>query len=220
MRCNKCNLEIKDGNVCPFCHQVVDGNPPQIKSEYPPKQKKRQLPLRLSVKNIYLVIAVILAIVCITTNYLTNREVLWCWFIFAVFAYGYLLIANTIYSVTEIGAKIFLQGASLIGLSYIYDAIFDTSFSTSYCLPIIITSMIIVSGGLLILKSKFNKSLYLSNGLLSLLGFIPIILYATNCTDVMTPAIISAVCGGICLIATIIFGVKLLKEQSFKVFHF
>ena len=220
MRCNKCNVEVKNSNVCPFCHQVLDDNEPNIQSEYPPKQEKRPLPLRLSPKNIYLVIALIASLICIIVNYFTERDVLWCWFMIAVFAYGYLLIANTIYSATEIGAKIFLQGASIVSLAYIYEAIFKTNIATGYCLPIIITSMIIVSGCLLIIHYKHNKSLFVSCGLISLLGFIPIIIYACKATSVLIPAIICAVIGGITLLSSIIFGIKHLKEQYSKVFHF
>lgn len=219
MRCNKCNVEVKNGNICPLCHQKLDIDDIKIVTDYPPKRAKQKLPLRFLPKTIYLFVAIVTAISCIIANYCITPSVLWCWFIVATLTYGYLLIANTIYSNTEIGAKIFLQGASLIALCYIYEAIFKTAVATSYCLPIIISFMIIVSGGLLILFFKHNRSLFVSCNLISILGFIPIILYACKVTNVLAPAIISAVFGGITLILSLGFGIKRLKEQYSKVFH-
>ena len=49
MRCNKCNVEVKCGNICPLCHQKLDTNEINITNDYPPKQAKRKLPLKYMV---------------------------------------------------------------------------------------------------------------------------------------------------------------------------
>ncbi len=220
MRCNYCNVDIGDNNICPLCHKKVDENSAiQIKTEYPKKQAKRPLPLKVSPKNIYLIIAIIASIVSILICYLTPTTTLWCWFMVAVFAYGYLLIGNTIFSNSEIGTKIFLQGSCLIALGYIYEAIFKTTVATSYILPIVITFMIIVSSAMLTIFYKHNRSLFVSCCLMSLLGFLPIILYACKVTTTLVPPVISAVTGGSALILSLTFGFKKLKEQFEKVFH-
>lgn len=219
MRCNNCGVEIGDNNICPLCQMIVDGTVVEIKNEYPPKQEKRPLPLKVSPKNIYLIVALIASIISIIVCYMTASTTLWCWFMVAVFAYGYLLIGNTIYSNSEIGAKIFLQGACLISLCYIYEANFKTNVATSYCLPIIITFMIIISGAMLTIFYKHNKSLFVSCNFISLTGFLPIILYACNITTILVPAVISAIVGGITIICNLTFGIKKLKEQFSKVFH-
>lgn len=221
MRCKKCNIQVENGNVCPLCHQSLDGNPNiQIVSDYPPKQKPRPLPRRISVKNIYLIVAIVVALLSILLCYLVKPFTYhWCWFVVAVLVYGYLLIGNTIYSNSEIGAKIFMQGACFIALGYIIDAIFRTALATHYVLPIIISLMIATAGINLLIFYKHNRSLFISCIFMSLFGFIPIILYACEQTFVLIPAIISAVLGGVTLLCSIIFGIKRLKEQFEKVFH-
>lgn len=221
MRCDKCNVEIGESNICPLCHQKLDEHPNvHIVNNFPPKQKHRPLPPKISVKNIYLIVALVLSIICILACYLVKPFTYhWCWFVFALLAYGYLLIANTIFSNSEIGAKIFMQGGFLIALGYIFDAIFVTAIATSYLLPIIISLMIAISGLNLIIFYKHNRSLFVSCNFISLLGFIPIILYACGVTTVLIPAIISAVLGGLTLTLSIAFGLKRLKEQFAKVFH-
>lgn len=220
MRCDKCNVEIGESNICPLCHENIQkGEITIIKSEYPPKQAKRPLPMRISPKTIFLIIAVIAATICILVNYLTDTTYLWCWFMTALFGYCYLTIANTICSETEIGAKILLQGATLVALSYIYDAIFRMHIATGYCVPIIISLMIVSSVASLIAKYKYNRSLFVSCNIISVLGFIPIILYACKLTDILIPAIVCAVVGGISLICSLSFNAKRLKEQYSKVFH-
>ena len=220
MRCNNCNVEIGESNICPLCHQIADkDNVTVVKCEYPPKQEKRPLPLRVSPRNIYLIVGIIASIISIIVCYITHSTVLWCWFVVPLLAYGYLLIGNTIFSNTEIGTKIFLQGAVLTALCYIYESIFKTHVATGYCLPIIITSMIIISGTMLILFYKHNRSLFVSCNFISLLGFIPIILFASGVTDILIPAIISAAVAGFTLICSVAFGLKRLKEQFEKVFH-
>lgn len=221
MKCNKCNVEIGDSNICPLCHSIAGNNEHIIiKNNYPPKQGKRPLPLKLSPKTIYLIIALIASVACIIANYLTKTNVLWCWFMVSVFAYGYLMIANTIFSNTEFGAKIFLQGAALIALSYIYDAVFKTKVATNYCLPIIISAMIIINGALLLIYHKHNLSLFVSSIFISLLGVLPIILYACKVITILAPPVVAVVLGGISFILVIAFSAKQLKVQFKKVFHF
>lgn len=220
MRCNNCKVDIGDSNICPLCHEIINkDNATEIKCEYPPKRKKRPLPLIISPRNIYLIIAVFISLISIIVCYVTHSTALWCWFVVSLLAYGYLLIGNTIFSNTEIGTKIFLQGTCLISLCYIYEAIFKTQVATAYCLPIIISAMIIVCGSMLILFYKHNRTLFVSCNLISVLGFIPIILYACNVTSILIPAIISAAIGGFTLICGIAFGLTKLKEQFEKVFH-
>lgn len=220
MRCEKCNVQIGDNNICPICHSKLDENKVTINNNYPPKQKPRPLPPKISVKNIYLIVAVAIAAICILTCYLVKPLTYhWCWFVVAILVYGYLLIANTIFSHSEIGAKIFLQGASLIALSYIFDAVFGTKIATDYSLPIIISLMIITAALNLIIFYTHNRSLFVSCIFMSLLGFLPIILYVSNMTAMLVPAIIPAVLGGITLTFDIAFGIKKLKEQLSKVFH-
>lgn len=221
MRCEKCNVEVGSSNVCPLCHQKLDDNPNiHIVKNFPPKQKHRPLPLKISVTNIYLIAAFVISLISIMVCYLVKPITYhWCWFLVATLAYGYLLLANTVYSHSEIGAKIFIQGACLISLSYIFDAVFGTAIATEYCLPIIISLMIAILGLNLIVFRKHNRSLFVSCTFMSLLGFIPIILYLCDVTALFIPAIISAVIGGLTLILCLAFGIKRLKEQLAKVFN-
>lgn len=220
MRCNKCGVEIGESNICPLCHQKLDNDSKiTIINNFPPKQKPKPLPPKISIKNIYLIIALAVAIITICCCYLIKPFTYhWCWFVVAILAYGYLLIANTIFSHSEIGAKIIMQGICLIALCYIYDAIFKTYVATPYCLSIIISFMIAISGLNLIIFYKHNRSLFVSCNFISLLGFLPIIL---NCFyDVaLIPAIIAASLGGLTLLCSVIFGIRRLKEQFEKVFH-
>lgn len=218
--CPDCGVQIGGSNICPLCHKIVtEDKNIVINSNYPAKGPKRPLPLHLSPKTAYLVLAIIASIVCIAVCYLVPSPALWCWFIVPVLFYGYFVIGNTIFSKTEIGAKIFMQGVCLVALSYIYDAVFKTKFATDYCLPIIISVMIAICAICLIVLHKNNRTLFVSCNLISLFGIIPIILYACGVTNVLIPAVIAVSLGGLTLLCSLIFGLNKLREQIAKVFH-
>ena len=62
MRCNNCKVDIGNSNICPLCHEIINkDNVTEIKCEYPPKREKRPLPLIISPRNIYLIIAVFIS---------------------------------------------------------------------------------------------------------------------------------------------------------------
>lgn len=225
MRCEKCNVELYgDVDICPLCHNKIlltEEEKKQIKPlYYPPKSTKKKIHKHLTPKAIYLFVACIIFIACVTTNYLTSTTFLWCYLVGASLLYGFVILAHTVLSHSGVGVKIFIQGASIALLCWIFEIIIKRpNLTFDYSLPIVLTVVILVIAGFLIFTAKRNRSLIISSIMLCLLGYLPIILFAFGVTNVLLPSLITAILASINLVGTIAFGIFDIKEQFSKVFH-
>lgn len=187
---------------------------------YPPKRAKKHIHTHFTLNSIYLFVSMLIFLACITINYLLDTSFLWCYLVGAAALYGYIIIAHTVQSHSGVGTKIFVQGCSVAFLSWLVQIIIHKkNLIFNYNLPIILGCLILVLAGFLIFTARHNRSLLLSSILLSLIGYIPIILYACGVATVLIPSLITAILASITLIGTVAFGIFDLREQFSKVFH-
>lgn len=223
MRCKYCNVELYgDNNICPLCHnKIEENNNEELKKPYyPPKQKHKKNIYIYKINSFYIILSLAIFLICITINYLTSTNILWCYMVGIVLFYGYILFRHTIQSHSGVGSKIFIQGLSIWAVLAVFNTQIDSDlFIFNYALPIIIALSIIVQVICLLILFKKDRSLFLSTITLSICGFLPIILYGIKISNILLPSLLTAVLSSIVIITTFILGYKDIKNQAKRLFH-
>lgn len=221
MRCDKCNIEVTcDTVICPLCHEkLTDRTPEPLK--FPKKQPAKHIHKHFTVKTIYLFISMIIFLICLTVNYMTATDYLWCYIVGLTLAYGFFLICHTIESRFSVGVKIIMQLGVIVLLLYLTQLILgEFVWITDYAMPIVLIISILVEGGFVIFQALHNRSSFISAIVISLFGYVPIILYAADVTGIFWMAITSAIVASVCIIGALTFGLTDIGAEFKKKFHF
>ena len=228
MRCKYCGVSIDDDSkICPLCHELAVDDGKKTNSNFPPKTEKlRKTGSRVNFHNLYISIAILVAGICVALNMTLTPGVYWFTIVMAVLAYGYLTVANTVMSNSSIWIKIFWQILMITLILWAAQSALNSWFDEStnwlldYALPVILGISVIalsVTAASLIRK---EPSLLVDNLLISLIGFLPIILYAANVIESVIPA---AICAGLCgvsIMCFIAFARDELWAEIVRRFHF
>ena len=229
MRCKYCNIEV-NGNaiVCPLCHEKLEGEPNGVFAEYPPKKSEPvNKHSHFTFKHIYIFVAVTLFLVSVAINLIYSPTVQWFWLIAILGVYLYILVYNTILSSNSIGAKIFLQGLCIFLIIYatygVLNDIAGTTTSANWLLDYALSTVILLSLISIIIYTlimvRNNYSLLIDINFISLMGFVPIILYACKLIINPTLAIACAILSSLVIVGSILFGRKELASEFKKKFH-
>lgn len=230
MRCKYCNVEIEgQAVVCPLCHEKLAQDPQsdaQVPT-YPPKRLHRHPHTHFTFTNIYLFVSAVLFFIGMTIALVLTPQVQWFWMIALIALHGYLLVRYTILSARSIGMKIFLQACMILILLVAADRIFlplaeetpTLDWTLEIALPAILGVSTIVMGVLTAVYARRRPSVLMDCILLSSLGFLPLILYATD--DLTSPyaAIACAVLSGIAILCCVVFGRKEIAQEFSKRLH-
>lgn len=234
MRCKYCDIEVPcQSKICPLCHEKLD-----IKDEvnldyvpqkaYPDKQVQSSRPRRqrLSVTGLYLCISLAIFIFSIPINLLTNRNIYWFAIVGTLVIYGFILVHNTILSNNGIGVKIFWQGVGilcvLLTVNYLLDKQapqYSPSWVWDYGLPAILIIASLVTGIYTAIANKYFGGSVVDSLIISALGYVPIILYATKVVAHPALSIAAACVSTIVIISCCILGRKTLLSEFKKKFH-
>lgn len=228
MRCKYCGVEIDDDSgICPLCHELAVDDGGETHANFPPKTGKiKRRGSRVNFHNLYLSIAAIAVGVCVALNLTLTPDVYWFTIVMAVLAYGYLTVANTVLSNSSIWIKIFWQIFMIILILWAAQSVLNPLFEErnnwllDYAVPIILGISVVALG--ITAASLINKepSLLVDNLLISLIGFVPIILYATGVIDEVIPASICAGLCGLSMICFVAFAKDELWAEIVRRFHF
>lgn len=230
MRCKYCGVEVDDDSkICPLCHELLedDGAPTHV--NFPPKtpaSMKRKKPSRFSFNNVYIAVSALILILCIPLNLVLTPDVMWFSIVIAVLLYGYLTVVNTVMSNSSLWIKIFCQIVMICLILWAAQSVLNplmgerNNWLLDFALPIILTLSVIALGVTAARLMDKEPSLLVDNLLISLIGFLPIILYAAGAIDEIVP---TAVCTSVCmlsLIGFIAFARDELWAEIVRRFHF
>lgn len=229
MRCKFCNVEVDcKTHICPLCHELLtpEENDEKLTPTFPPKtakaEKKRHT--HFTVSNIYLAASAIIFIVCVAVNFGLHQPAKWSLPVGAVLLYGFLTMRNTIMSNNSAWIKAFWQIVMISLILWLAQAVFDDVMTDAYwlldlALPLVIMISVLTLGIISCVAVRKNKALLYDTLFLSLIGFVPIILYAFG---LVQKVLVSAICAGFCaavIICVIIFARKEILEEMERRLH-
>lgn len=228
MRCKYCGIDVDDDSkVCPLCHELLTDDGAETHANFPPRTEKvKKSGSRITFSNLYIAIAVIVVGVCVALNLSLTPEVYWFTIVVAVLAYGYLTVVNTVMSNSSIWIKIFWQILMICLILWAAQSVLNPLFEErnnwllDFALPIILGISVLALGITAASLMSKEPSLLVDNLLISLIGFLPIILYAADVIDEVVP---SAVCAGLCalsIVCFVAFARDELWDEIIRRFHF
>lgn len=229
MRCKFCNVEVDcETRICPLCHEklVPDETQEKLSPAFPQRTAKSKRPLRthFTPTNIYLALSCILFVVAIAVNFGMQQPTKWCWIVGAVLMYGFLTMRNTVMSNHSAWIKAFWQIVMICLILWLAQVVFDdimtdTNWLLDLALPVIIMVSVLTLGIISCIVVRKNKALLYDTLFLSLIGFVPLILYAVG---LVKSVLASAICAGLCaavLICVVIFARKELIAEMERRLH-
>ncbi len=228
MRCKFCNVEVDcKTHICPLCHELVtpdEGD--ELSPAFPPKtakaEKKKHTHFTLS--NVYLAVSVIAFITCLAVNFGLHQQTRWSLMVGAVLLYGFLTMRNTVMSNNSAWIKAFWQIVMIVLILWLAQIVFDDVMEDTYwlldlALPIVIMLSVLTLGVISCAVVRRNKALLYDTLFLSLIGFVPIILFAFG---LVRKVLASAICAGFCaavIVCVIIFARKEILEEMERRLH-
>ena len=229
MRCKFCNVEVDcKTHICPLCHELIapEAQDETLTPAFPPKTRKseRRKHTHFTLTNIYLATAVIIFLVCLAVNLGLKQHPNWFLMVGAVLLYGFLTIRNTVMSNNSAWIKAFWQIVMVVLILWLAQVIFDDVMTDTYwlldlALPLIIMISVLTLGIISCAVVRRNKALLYDTLFLSLIGFVPIILYAVG---LVQKALVSAICAGLCaavIACVLIFARKEFLEEMERRLH-
>lgn len=229
MRCKYCGINVDDDSkICPLCHEILEDDGKPVNENFPPKTaasaKKRDS--RFSFSNIYIAVAAVIFFSCLGLNLGLTPDVLWFTVVFAVLLYGYLTVVNTVMSSSSLWLKIFWQIVMITLVLWAAQSVLNplmeerNNWLADYALPILLTISVLALG--ITAACLFHKepSLLVDNLIISLIGLVPIILYAADVIDVLAPTVVCTIVCAISLIGFIAFAREELWAEIVRRFHF
>lgn len=228
MHCKNCGVEVDfDTKICPICHEKLSKpTDAPLPSVYPPRKTRATTKFKPSFNTVYLSLALVVFVVCLFLNLTLTPQIKWIYLAGGLLLYGFLLIHNTILSANSVGVKAFVQSVMLFLLLYLGEVIVkdirpDTSsfWVLDIGLPVLISLSLIAVCISTVFVYRQKKALLLDIIWLSLIGYIPIILFA--CKEISNP-IASIVCASLStalIIVTSIVFRKQLKDELMRYFH-
>ena len=223
MHCKYCNVDIETGTkICPICHEKLDDIDESLPKAYPDKVKRKHQHKHFTLQNIYILVSLIVFLMAVTINYLTDSSILWCYIVGGVLVYGLVLIDNTVLSQYSIGAKVFVQTLSILLLIFLVQWITHTMSSMwayNYAMPIVHMVSSVVFAILVASFFKKDRNNLVSVIVFSILGAIPIILELSGVLTVLWPSLADVIVSIIIILTVVVFGHKEIKNEFRRKFH-
>ena len=228
MRCKFCNVEVDcKTHICPLCHEKITPEEGEnLSPAFPPKTERsqRKRHTHFTVTNIYLAASTIMFIVALAVNLGLHQPTKWFWMVGAVLIYGFLTMRNTVMSNNSAWIKAFWQIVMISLILWLAQVVFDDVMEDTYwlldlALPLIIMISVLTLGIISCAVVRKNKALLYDTLFLSLIGFVPMILFAFG---LVQKVLVSAICAGFCaavIACVIIFARKELVEEMERSLH-
>lgn len=229
MRCKFCNVEVDcKTHICPLCHELItpEEGDENLTPAFPPKTEKseRKRHTHFTLPNIYLAVSFVIFIICLAVNLGLHQPTKWFLMVGAVLLYGFLTMRNTVMSNNSAWIKAFWQIVMISLILWLAQVVFDEVITVKFwlldiALPIIIMLSVLTLGIISCAVVRKNKALLYDTLFLSLMGFVPIILYAFG---LVHGVLFSAICAGFCaivIVCVIIFARKEILEEMERRLH-
>jgi|GEM_PF-2400211 len=218
--CDDCEVSVHPGYArCPLCHK--DLGPAEGDLPYPRVKattyEKKHLTKRMKV----LIALTIFALgVCVLVNLVIWQGVLWSMLVVGPALYAWLLVAGTLLTPWQKGAKVLMQLAGIAALLIAIERVTPAhTWAHNYVIPFLIISAIIME----IYYTYENRIRWRENLVYAVfaifIGFAPLALWLAGVIVVWWPAVICAFMAAFTLIGMRLFAVRQLKSEMVKRFH-
>ena len=229
MRCKFCNVEVDcKTHICPLCHELLtpEDDKEDLSPAFPPKtaRAERRRHTHFTATNIYLAASFVIFVASLAVNLGLHQPTKWFLMVGAVLLYGFLTMRNTVMSNNSAWIKAFWQIVMISLILWLAQVVFDDIMTDSYwlldfALPLIIMISVLTLGIISCAVVHRNKALLYDTLFLSLIGFVPIILFAFG---LVHQVLASAICAGFCAVViacVIIFARKEILAEMERRLH-
>ena len=219
--CNKCNVTVL-GNKrhCPLCSSILSNSEETDNYEGYPDIKENSGKYNLLLR-LFLFLSIAGSLICLLINLLYWSGILWS----LIVATGMLLLWETvgllILSKKNIGLKLIAQMLVVIIVLITIDCVTGwNAWSIGLFAPfVIIASTCVMTVVLYINRAKWREYM-LYQFVISINGFIPVILFRCGLIKIIWPGAIGALYSLLTLVGMLIFANKQFKNELNKRFHF
>ena len=217
-KCRNCNVEISDETErCPLCGSVLEYTG-EVENMYPDVRVHTRKMTMIS--KIYLFCALLVEVLLIYINVVTESQIAWSAITGLGFFYGYMLIRFAILGKTGYRAKITVLTLMAILIVIAIDFLVGyRGWSVNYALP---AAIILVYAGILFLLvvNRRNWQSYIMWQIFMILcSFVPIILYLTGIIYVPYLALAALGTSVFLFLGTLIIGDRRARVELKRRFH-
>lgn len=218
--CDSCEVQVHPGYArCPLCHKEL--GPAEGELPYPKAVSGFPERKHMTKRMKGLVALTIFALsVCVIINLVLWQGVLWSLLVVAPALYAWLLVAGTLLTPWQKGAKVLLQVAGISAMLVAIERITPAHiWAHNYVIPFLIIAGLIMEIFYVYDNRKRWRESLLYVILAVIIGFVPLALWLTGVITVWWPAVICAFMAVYTLIGMRLFAVKQLKHEMAKRFH-
>lgn len=208
--CNHCDVKIETNQTtCPLCGAALEGQGGE--EVYPVVVTHQKYHF---IKRLLLFLSVASAAVCVLINFLTTPDFWWWMIVVTVMVYAWSVVLHTRRRGGNIGGKILMQVVCGSVLAVLLDMeIGWQGWSANYVLPAIFSIGIVVIV-IWVLCNRTNWASYvLYQVTLAILGFIPLVLYFLEVSQVFLFSAIPAVMAFLSFLILAFFGDRTIKNE-------
>ena len=219
-RCDQCGFHVDNPlEHCPLCYATllrVDGQLEVL--SYPDLSKKV---VRYNIIwRALLVLSIMAGSICLTINWLTNRDFWWSLLVIVSILYIWITVGTAIRRRTKIGFNILVQVINLLFLVIFIDIFAgNKGWALNYVVPLLFVTAMVCDSVIVVIRRAYVGVSILGFLLVALLGFLPIFLNVMKLTTILWPALASALCSAISLISIFLFAGQVTKNELIKRFR-
>ena len=217
-RCKQCNVEILDETErCPLCHSVLEQTV-EVENMYP---NVRTMTRRLALlSRIYLFVAILVEVLLIYLNVLSDSEMFWSAIPGLAMLYGYLVLRYAILGKSGYKGKIIVLTLIAILMVVAIDFVVGyRGWSVNYALP---SAILLVDVGILILMciNRRNWQSYMMWQIFMILcSIVPLVLYAAGIVTAPLLAVLAFAFSAALFLGTLIIGDRRARTELRRRFH-
>jgi hypothetical protein len=217
-RCNICNLEIIDETEqCPLCGSVLE-HTIDVENMYPDvKVRARKLML---ISRIYLFVAIIVEVILVYANIVTESDTWWSIITGLIFFYCYMLLRYAILG--RSGYRIKVLFLSLLAILMLVAIDFVSGYrgwSLNYVMPALIMAIDAAVLVLMFVNRRSWQSYMMIQIAMIIVAIIPVILYIFGIVTKINLALAALATSVFLFLGTLIIGDRRARVELYRRFH-
>lgn len=217
-RCRQCNIEILDETErCPLCNSVLEQTV-EVENMYPNVRTiTRKLML---ISRIYLFCAILVEVLLVYINAVTESEIWWSAIPGLTFLYGYMLIRYAILGKSGYKSKIIVLMLIAILMTVAADFVVGyRGWSVNYALP---SGILLIDAGILILMfyNRRNWQSYMMWQIFMILcSLVPVLFFRVGIVTAPLLGVIALAASVFLFLGTLIIGDRKARTELKRRFH-
>ena len=218
--CKNCKIKVdSDKDYCPLCFRELSGEGSSDTQLFAERKANEHSNERNDIlTKIFVFMTICVVSICLITNLLIDPSVLWSLSVVSGALYVWILVSHTIISRRGVFEKMLFQVLAVMFILWTSSKISPThDWLQQYVYPSVSLSVLTVM--LMIILIKKDKSWLLSFFTISILLGTASVVILFNYDSFKILNLINIVYAGLLVIAYVIFGGKVIKQQFTKIFH-